>query len=148
MVEGGLTVEKITAWLSMTIDRLIGIGNKCYFKLLSRDFLIAWSFIVSLVIRDLTLRSVKTFGAFHLLRLFMDEYILYMLDEVKRGLKMQMYGLLCREVMEGLMDRTVIEKGDKVEFSRVGILRNFSFRFQGRIRERQPEPCSYRDFFK
>ena len=36
-----------------------------------------WSFVASLVVRDLTLRSSRSFGSFHLMRLLLDEYLTF-----------------------------------------------------------------------
>ena len=44
----------------------------------ARRFLLRWCFYSSAVIRELTLRSAATFGNCHLLRLFYDEYVAYL----------------------------------------------------------------------
>ncbi|EGD79426.1 hypothetical protein PTSG_09994 [Salpingoeca rosetta] len=43
---------------------------------------LSWSFLSSQVIRDLTLRSAATFGMFHLMRLFCDEYMFFLAEHV------------------------------------------------------------------
>ena len=48
----------------------------------ARKFLARWTYYTSIVFRDLTLRSAPSFGAFHLLRLLFDEYILYLVEQV------------------------------------------------------------------
>ncbi|ORZ41434.1 RFX DNA-binding domain-domain-containing protein [Catenaria anguillulae PL171] len=47
----------------------------------ARQFILKWSFYGSLVMRDLTLRSMSTFGSFHILRLFIDEYIFFVVEQ-------------------------------------------------------------------
>ncbi|KAF6768771.1 hypothetical protein AHF37_09942, partial [Paragonimus kellicotti] len=44
------------------------------------DLLVNGSFVGSMVIRDLTLRSAASFGSFHLIRLLYDEYIFYLVE--------------------------------------------------------------------
>eukprot|EP01147_Barroeca_monosierra_P011119 gene11119-3180_t len=46
------------------------------------DICRTWSVVSSLLIRDLTLRSAPTFGMFHLMRLFCDEYLLYLVEHI------------------------------------------------------------------
>lgn len=47
--------------------------------------LLRWSFIISLIIRDITLRSAPGFGNFHLFSLLFNEYLLYMVDSAKQN---------------------------------------------------------------
>ena len=47
-----------------------------------RKFLTRWCYFSSGVIRDLTLRSAKSFGSFHLIRLLYDEYIVYLVEQI------------------------------------------------------------------
>jgi hypothetical protein len=42
-----------------------------------RQFLMRWSFVATLIVRDLTLRSSRSFGSFHLMRLLVDEYLTF-----------------------------------------------------------------------
>jgi len=62
----------------------------CAFELLTKSvhtdydqiYKVLWqcSRCSSLVLRDLTLRSASSFGAFHLIRLLFDEYLFYMVE--------------------------------------------------------------------
>ncbi|XP_021921953.1 transcription factor RFX3-like [Zootermopsis nevadensis] len=53
--------------------------GKPNFAKVARQFLLKWSFYSSIVIRDLTLRSVVSFGSFHLIRLLYDEYMFFLI---------------------------------------------------------------------
>ncbi|XP_072180053.1 transcription factor RFX4-like [Diadema setosum] len=61
-----------------------------------RAFLVGWCYICSLIIRDQTLRSATSFGSFHLLNLFYEEYLLYV-SEVHKYQREE--GALWRRVM-------------------------------------------------
>lgn len=51
----------------------------------AKGFLTHWNFVSELYIRDLTLRSSKSFGSFHLLRLLIDEYMKYLVESATHG---------------------------------------------------------------
>eukprot|EP00124_Ichthyophonus_hoferi_P005209 Ihof_evm1s701 gene=Ihof_evmTU1s701 len=74
------SLEKWTSWLGHTVDRLLGDPQEPTYAARSRKLLLDWSFICSLFIRDLTLRSSQSFGSFHLMRLLMDEYVSYLIE--------------------------------------------------------------------
>ncbi|RKP19737.1 hypothetical protein ROZALSC1DRAFT_28694 [Rozella allomycis CSF55] len=57
----------------------------------SRQFLMKWSFMSTLIMRDLTLRSASSFGSYHLMRLLFDEYIFYIVERKLEDLKRQIY---------------------------------------------------------
>jgi len=46
-----------------------------------KDFIFKWNFLSSMVVRDLTLRSVTSFGSILVLRLFLDELVQYVVLE-------------------------------------------------------------------
>lgn len=48
----------------------------------ARQFLLSWTFYSSVIIRDLTLRSAKSFGSFHLMRLLCDEFIMFLVEQL------------------------------------------------------------------
>ncbi|KNC78463.1 hypothetical protein SARC_09101, partial [Sphaeroforma arctica JP610] len=73
-------VETWTLWLGHVIDRTLGDpASEAYYKS-SRRFLTVWSFMSTLFVRDLTLRSAKSFGSFHLMRLLLDEFSTYLIE--------------------------------------------------------------------
>lgn len=44
----------------------------------ARNFVLKWNFYISLIMKELTLRSAPSFGSFQLIRLLFDEYIFYL----------------------------------------------------------------------
>lgn len=75
-----LAAEQWVVWLQKMLREHVGAGDALT---RSRQFLTRWSFYCSIVIRDLTLRSAPSFGSFHLIRLFFDEYLLYLVEQVQ-----------------------------------------------------------------
>lgn len=47
----------------------------------AKKFIMSWSYYSSMVIRDLTLRSVQTFGSFHLIRMLLDELVSHVIEQ-------------------------------------------------------------------
>lgn len=45
-----------------------------------RALCLRWSFFTSLLLRDLTLKGGHSFGSFHLLRLLLDEYVMFYVE--------------------------------------------------------------------
>jgi regulatory factor X 1/2/3 len=54
--------------------------GKPNFAKTARQFLLKWSFYSSMVIRDLTFQSAARFASFHLIRLFCDEYMFFLIE--------------------------------------------------------------------
>lgn len=44
----------------------------------ARNFYLKWNFYITLIMKELTLRSATSFGSFYLIRLLFDEYIFYL----------------------------------------------------------------------
>mgnify|MGYP003729650969 CR=1 FL=1 len=44
----------------------------------ARNFVLKWNFYISLIMKELTLKSAPSFGSFQLIRLLFDEYIFYL----------------------------------------------------------------------
>ncbi|KAF8306472.1 hypothetical protein DL93DRAFT_2088590 [Clavulina sp. PMI_390] len=84
-------VRDIIVWAEQTSDRLIGassgansaaasaggVGANAEERatMSSRSLLIRWGYVTSQIMRDLTIRSDPAFGAFQILKLFMDDWI-------------------------------------------------------------------------
>eukprot|EP00047_Mylnosiga_fluctuans_P023238 m.134361 g.134361 ORF g.134361 m.134361 type:complete len:559 (+) comp9517_c0_seq1:1736-3412(+) len=73
------TAEQWVAWVHKVLRDYVGSGDPAA---QARKFLTRWSYYGSAVIRDLTLRSSPSFGSFHLIRLFLDEYVFYLVERV------------------------------------------------------------------
>lgn len=74
-------VREVMAWADKCCERLMG-GNRSGHggpeersTMSSRSVLIRWGYVTSQVMRDLTIRSDPAFGAFQILKLFLDDWI-------------------------------------------------------------------------
>lgn len=73
-------VREVMTWADKCCDRLMGNsrihGNpEDRGGMSSRSILIRWGYVTSQVMRDLTIRSDPAFGAFQILKLFLDDWI-------------------------------------------------------------------------
>jgi len=74
-------VRDVMAWADECCERLMGSnrsgapdGERSN-TMSSRSVLIRWGYVTSQIMRDLTIRSDPTFGAFQILKLFLDDWI-------------------------------------------------------------------------
>ncbi|KAK6189745.1 hypothetical protein SNE40_001742 [Patella caerulea] len=78
------TVESFTEWMDELIERCVlqfpTKQNGGFHESKAADFLLQWSLIGSLIMRDLTLHSASSFGSFHLLHMMLDEYTFLVLE--------------------------------------------------------------------
>ncbi|EGO01895.1 hypothetical protein SERLA73DRAFT_85891 [Serpula lacrymans var. lacrymans S7.3] len=72
-------VREVMAWADKCCERLMGqrVGNGPEDRgtMSSRSILIRWGYVTSQVMRDLTIRSDPAFGAFQIMKLFLDDWI-------------------------------------------------------------------------
>ncbi|KAJ3559208.1 hypothetical protein NP233_g11327 [Leucocoprinus birnbaumii] len=73
-------VREVMTWADKCCDRLMGssrVHNTPEERggMSSRSVLIRWGYVTSQVMRDLTIRSDPAFGAFQILKLFLDDWI-------------------------------------------------------------------------
>ncbi|KAH9943410.1 uncharacterized protein BXZ73DRAFT_40488 [Epithele typhae] len=69
-------VRDVMAWADKCCERLMGArGSEDRSTMSSRSVLIRWGYVTSQVMRDLTIRSDPAFGAFQILKLFLDDWI-------------------------------------------------------------------------
>ncbi|EJF61258.1 hypothetical protein DICSQDRAFT_106385 [Dichomitus squalens LYAD-421 SS1] len=71
-------VRDVMAWADKCCERLMGGrggGVEERTTMSSRSVLIRWGYVTSQVMRDLTIRSDPAFGAFQILKLFLDDWI-------------------------------------------------------------------------
>ncbi|CAN7939898.1 unnamed protein product, partial [Ixodes pacificus] len=74
-------VEVYLDWLEAVIRKTV-LRRGLSARKLAGEFLLLWSAFGTRIIRDMTLHSATTFGSFHLLRLLLDEYVLFLLERV------------------------------------------------------------------
>ncbi|KAF9510815.1 hypothetical protein BS47DRAFT_1373229 [Hydnum rufescens UP504] len=73
-------VRDIMVWADTCCERLMGtqggaLGQEERATMSSRSLLIRWGYVTSQIMRDLTIRSDPAFGAFQILKLFIDDWI-------------------------------------------------------------------------
>lgn len=72
-------VKEVMSWADKCCERLMGGrgvgGADERGSMSSRSVLIRWGYVTSQVMRDLTIRSDPAFGAFQILKLFLDDWI-------------------------------------------------------------------------
>lgn len=74
-------VREVMSWADQCCERLMGSsrgnhgGPEERSTMSSRSVLIRWGYVTSQVMRDLTIRSDPAFGAFQILKLFLDDWI-------------------------------------------------------------------------
>ncbi|KAG6821272.1 hypothetical protein H0H93_002382 [Arthromyces matolae] len=73
-------VREVMTWADKCCERLMGSsrgnqGAEERGQMSSRSVLIRWGYVTSQVMRDLTIRSDPAFGAFQILKLFLDDWI-------------------------------------------------------------------------
>ncbi|KIY49208.1 hypothetical protein FISHEDRAFT_41016, partial [Fistulina hepatica ATCC 64428] len=71
-------VREVMSWADKCCERLMGNGrvsSEDRGMPSSRSILIRWGYVTSQVMRDLTIRSDPAFGAFQILKLFLDDWI-------------------------------------------------------------------------
>ncbi|KAF9485347.1 hypothetical protein BDN70DRAFT_871377 [Pholiota conissans] len=71
-------VREVMSWADKCCERLMGSSRANQEErgtMSSRSVLIRWGYVTSQVMRDLTIRSDPAFGAFQILKLFLDDWI-------------------------------------------------------------------------
>ncbi|KIK68137.1 hypothetical protein GYMLUDRAFT_36972 [Collybiopsis luxurians FD-317 M1] len=73
-------VREVMSWADKCCERLMGSSRTGHSgeersTMSSRSVLIRWGYVTSQVMRDLTIRSDPAFGAFQILKLFLDDWI-------------------------------------------------------------------------
>ncbi|GAA5796952.1 hypothetical protein HPULCUR_002330 [Helicostylum pulchrum] len=80
-------IEHWMKWVSTLVHRYLkahtptSINDANHYLARSKQILLKWTFYTSLIMKDLTLQQARSFGSFHNLRLFLDDYILYLVEE-------------------------------------------------------------------
>ncbi|CAG5087566.1 Oidioi.mRNA.OKI2018_I69.PAR.g11573.t2.cds [Oikopleura dioica] len=69
------------AFLVKSIDSCLPERSHPNYSEKAKKFIMSWSYYSSMVIRDLTLRSVQTFGSFHLIRMLLDELVSHVIEQ-------------------------------------------------------------------
>ncbi|CAK5262719.1 unnamed protein product [Mycena citricolor] len=74
-------VREVMSWADKCCERLMGSSRATHggpeerSTMSSRSVLIRWGYVTSQVMRDLTIRSDPAFGAFQIMKLFLDDWI-------------------------------------------------------------------------
>ncbi|KAJ7228654.1 hypothetical protein GGX14DRAFT_345731 [Mycena pura] len=74
-------VREVMTWADKCCERLMGSSRASHTgpeersTMSSRSVLIRWGYVTSQVMRDLTIRSDPAFGAFQIMKLFLDDWI-------------------------------------------------------------------------
>jgi len=77
------TVDQYTEWIASLVNRCVIKPSEKKgksFQSYAQKFLLLWSFTCSKFVQELTLKSAKSFGSFHLLQMLFDDYILYLIE--------------------------------------------------------------------
>ncbi|KAG2193980.1 hypothetical protein INT47_000768 [Mucor saturninus] len=80
-------IEQWMGWVAMLVDKYLkrytptSLNDANHYLARCKQLLLKWSFHTTLVMKDLTLQQARSFGSFHSLKLFLDDYILYMVEE-------------------------------------------------------------------
>ncbi|XP_072163038.1 DNA-binding protein RFX6-like [Diadema setosum] len=78
-------LESFVQWIDFVINKFIlkelaSEPDSGHFTNMSSSFLMSWSFVTGRLMAELTLRSVKSFGHFHLIHLMLQEYALLAIE--------------------------------------------------------------------
>ncbi len=78
-----LTIQNWTTFIDTLLDDYLLISNNHTKEYLSnaRQFLLKTNFYCSLILRELTLHYGQSLGSFHLLQLFIEEYLYYRIEQ-------------------------------------------------------------------
>eukprot|EP00794_Sanderia_malayensis_P010996 gene10996-12159_t len=77
------TVDQYADWIASLVNRCVispSEKEEKSFQKCAQHFLLMWSFICSKFIQELTLKSAKSFGSYHLLQMLFDDYIFFLLE--------------------------------------------------------------------
>ncbi|XP_065645179.1 regulatory factor X 4 isoform X4 [Hydra vulgaris] len=82
LFERQATIEEYTFWISSVVSRYVTKPSESIakFQSLAQEFLLKWTYVTSKIIQELTLRSAKSFGSFHLVLMFFNDYIFYLIE--------------------------------------------------------------------
>ncbi|KAI9002138.1 hypothetical protein DFJ74DRAFT_696798 [Hyaloraphidium curvatum] len=89
MLQPGVKLEHWTIWLEEVVNRFLDqkTADHQRYVYAARQFLMRWNYYGTLVLRDLTMRSAPSFGAVHLVYLFLNEYVFYLVEQRVANLK-------------------------------------------------------------
>eukprot|EP01134_Creolimax_fragrantissima_P003798 CFRG3798T1 len=81
LLKSKATLNVWVQWIERTLaQHIVGESGSPENEKSIRTFLGQWGLVGSMVIRNLTVKSAKSFGSFHLLRLLLDEYLTYLVE--------------------------------------------------------------------
>ncbi|KAK2157358.1 hypothetical protein LSH36_193g10025 [Paralvinella palmiformis] len=104
-------IEAITEWLDDVIDSCVSKESDRQTK--AAKFVLQWTIFESLILRDLTLSNVSTYGSIHLLHIMLDEYIFLAMDTYNQQVKeRQVQAAVRRHLKDGGSDVSTNRKSD------------------------------------
>ncbi|KAL7327058.1 hypothetical protein PS15p_209307 [Mucor circinelloides] len=81
------SIEHWMFWLGTLVDKYVNnfepssLNEANLYLSKCKQFLLKWNFYTALVMKDLAVQNSPSFASFHTLRLFLDDYILYLVEE-------------------------------------------------------------------
>ncbi|KJH49334.1 RFX DNA-binding domain protein [Dictyocaulus viviparus] len=105
-------MEEWAEWLESIVDQILAKYHDKPVHIISeigKQFLLNWScYTLSMLIRDLTLRSAGSFGSFHLIRLLTDEYMVYLVESrIAKSINRAMITVISQPTDYPLFDDTL-----------------------------------------
>lgn len=74
-------------WLANLVNKYLKkftpttIGDANHYLNRSKQLLLKWNFYTSLIMKDLTYQQARSFGSFNSVKIFLDDYLLYLVEE-------------------------------------------------------------------
>ncbi|KAI8090928.1 RFX DNA-binding domain-containing protein [Gilbertella persicaria] len=81
------TIEHWMEWVSTVVGRYLkrympsNLNEATQYLIRSKQLLLKWNYYTTLIMKEFTLQQAQSFISFHNLRLFLDDYILYLVEE-------------------------------------------------------------------
>ncbi|KAI3639942.1 hypothetical protein MIR68_002021 [Amoeboaphelidium protococcarum] len=75
-------VSQWAEWIFTMTEHFLPNDHRSFeeYMYIAQQFIIRWSYVSSLIIRDICDKSKELFNSFHMIRLFCDEYVKYLID--------------------------------------------------------------------
>ncbi len=88
LVLGRAPIERWAAWLNQVYERCVPLNTPAlHLRDRIKSFILHWTLFTNSLEREFTLMSAQTFGSFHLLRSWMDEYMMFKAERKCLGRK-------------------------------------------------------------
>jgi hypothetical protein len=90
------SLEHWMHWMSQLVNKYLkrfeptNLGDANHYLNRSKQLLLKWNFYTCLIMKDLTLQQARSFGSFHSIKIFLDDYLLYLVEENIAAVNYQM----------------------------------------------------------